>query len=177
VTIRNASAASALVSAGPADDPRAARGIRRTRRSTGGVVEKATSRGTSYGIRFRALGKRQFVFVGNSADGVTRADAERELSYALEQVRRGEWRPPVAEPQPVQEIPSFHEFASAWHARRKSEGLRPNTLEHLRWTLVDHLLPYFHRMRLDEIGIAQVDSYVQHKVREADSGTPRSTAP
>ena len=41
------------------------------RASTGGVVEKTTSRGTSYALRFRALGKRQFVHVGHQADGVT----------------------------------------------------------------------------------------------------------
>jgi hypothetical protein len=81
------------------------------RRSTGGIVEKATARGTSYGMRFRALGRRQFVQIGYSNDGCTRADAERELAYALEQVRRGEWRPP-AEVETPREVPTFHVAAS-----------------------------------------------------------------
>ena len=46
------------------------------RRSTGGVVEKTTSRGTSYALRFRALGKRQFVHVGYAAEGWTRRRLE-----------------------------------------------------------------------------------------------------
>ena len=49
------------------------------RKSTGSVVEKDTARGKSYGIRFGALGRRQFVHVGYAADGVKRADVEREL--------------------------------------------------------------------------------------------------
>src|SRR3954470_9523848 len=116
------------------------------RRSTGGIVERQTRRGLSYGVRFRALGKRQFLHVGYAVDGVTREEAERELSYVLEQVRRGEWRP-AAESEPVRAVPGFHQFASEWHERRKLEGLRARTLEHLRWTLTDHLLPHFARMR------------------------------
>lgn len=69
------------------------------RKSTGGIVEKQTARGTSYGIRFRALGRRQFQHIGYAVDGATRADAERELGYVLEQVRRGEWQP-VSEVEP-----------------------------------------------------------------------------
>ena len=76
------------------------------RRSTGGVVERETSRGTSFAIRFRVGGQRVFQSVGYSQDGVTRADAERELRYTLEQVRRGEWRPP-AEIEPPRSIPTF----------------------------------------------------------------------
>jgi integrase len=167
----HASASTARVSAHQADDPTirdTARAVRR--KSTGGVVEKATKRGTSYGIRYRAGGRRIFQLVGSSANGTTRQDAERELAFQLALIARGEWRPPVAEAEPVRQIPTFHVFASEWHERRKLEGLRPRTLEHLTWTLVDHLLPYFHRMRLDEIGVAQVDGYVQHKVREGRLG-------
>jgi hypothetical protein len=128
------------------------------RRSTGGVVEKATSRGTSYGIRFRALGRRQYVTVGSSADGVTRADAERELVYVLEQVRRGEWRPPAElGPAEAREVPTFHEFASEWFEAKRAEGgrrgtgLSPAAEANLRWQLEVHLLPAFASARLDQI--------------------------
>ena len=54
---------------------------------------------------------------------MTRADAERELSYALEQVRRGEWRPPV-EQVAIRETPTFHEAASEWFDAKRAEGGR-----------------------------------------------------
>jgi hypothetical protein len=97
-----------------------------SRRSTGGVVEKATSRGTNYGIRYRAGGRRVFQLVGNSADGVTRDDAQRELDFQLALVRRGEWQPPV-EAEPVREIPTLHEAASRWLAAKELEGGRHGT--------------------------------------------------
>jgi integrase len=141
------------------------------RRSTGGVVEKATSRGTSYGIRFRALGRRQFVLIGNSADGVTREDAERELAYTLEAVRRGEWAPP-AEVEPPREVPTFHRFATDWfrdkciEGGRRGSGLSENGKAALRWALELHLLPHFAGRRLDQITVEDVDAYRRAKVRE-----------
>jgi integrase len=141
------------------------------RRSPGGVVEKATARGTSYGLRFRAYGRRQFVHVGNSADGVTRADAERELAFVVEQVRRGEWRPP-AELEPPREVPTFHEFASEWFEAKRAEGgrrgagLSPSGEATLRWQLEVHLLPQFAARRLDAITVEDVDRWRRAKVRE-----------
>src|SRR5215213_2120038 len=134
------------------------------RRSTGGVVEKATHRGTSYGIRFRALGRRRFAHVGYAADGCTHAHAAAELAFTLEQVRRGEWRP-RAEPEPEREIPTFHEFASEWYSEREP-ALRQATVEAYRWALVDHLLPAFARKRLGDIDVAAVDAYRRHKLAE-----------
>ena len=146
------------------------------RKSTGGIVEKTTLRGTSYGIRFRALGRRQFVHVGHEADGTTRADAERELSYALEQVRRGEWQPP-AEIDPPAEVPTFHMFASEWFEARRTEGgrrgegLSASGETDLRWQLELHLLPHFAARRLDQITVEDVDRYRRTKVREGRLGT------
>jgi integrase len=147
------------------------------RKSTGGVVEKFTRRGTSYGIRFRALGRRQFIHVGYAADGVTRADAQRELSYVREQVRRGEWRPP-AEPEPVamRQTPTFHEAASEWFEGKRTEGgrhgkgLSPSAEANLRWQLSNHLLPTFAKQRLDAIGPEDVDRWRRAKVREGKIG-------
>ena len=68
----------------------------------------------------RVGGKRQSVYVGRSADGTTRADAERTLAYELERVRRGEWTP--APVQEVREMPSFREAASDWLAARRSRA-------------------------------------------------------
>jgi hypothetical protein len=121
-----------------------------------------------------ALGRRQFVHVGDAADGVSRADAERELSYVLEQVRRGEWRPP-AEPEPVEvrEVPTFRVFASEWFEAKRTEGghhgtgLSPAGEASLRWQLVSHLLPSFAKQRLDAISAEDVDRWRRAKVREA----------
>src|SRR4051812_45137631 len=137
------------------------------RTSTGTVVEKRDRNGRviSYGIRFWALGERRYMTVGRVADGASRQDAERELAFQLERVRRREWQPFV-EPEPVAQVPTFHVFASTWLADREQE-LRPATLAAYRWALVDHLLPHFHRMRVDAIGVADVDAYRRAKVREA----------
>lgn len=134
------------------------------RRSTGGVVEKETHRGTSYGIRFRALGRRRFVHVGYAADGCTPEQAAAELAFNLELIRRGEWQPP-AEPEPEREVPTFHEFASEWLAER-TPSLCATTVEAYRWELVDHLLPVFARKRLDAIDVAAIDAYRQQKLSD-----------
>ena len=46
------------------------------------------------------------------------------------------------------------------------EGLRPRSLEYLRWALSDHLLPYFADRRLAQITVEDVDRYVRHKMQE-----------
>lgn len=147
------------------------------RKSTGSVVEKETSRGTSYGIRFRALGRRQFVHVGYSSHGVTRADAERELAYVLEQVRRGEWHPAVeAEPIILRQIPTFHEAASEWFEGKRTDGgqrgkgLSAAAEANLLWQLSNHLLPAFAEHRLDAIGPEDVDRWRRAKVQEGKIG-------
>jgi integrase len=147
------------------------------RRSTGGVVEKQTSRGVTFGVRFRAAGRRQYVTVGSSADGVTREQAEAELAYILEAVRRGEWRPP-SEPDLVerQAIPTFHAFATEWFEAKRTEGgrygtgLTPSGEAGLRWQLELHLLPAFASSRLDQITAEDVDRWRRAKVREGRVG-------
>jgi integrase len=147
------------------------------RASTGGIVEKPTSRGTSYGLRFRALGKRQFVHLGHAADGWNRKRAEEELANVLADVRRGIWEPPapVNVPEP-RTMPTFHEFASEWfdarrlEGGRKGEGLSPAGVTDLAWRLSVHLLPFFATKRLDEITVEDVDRYRRKKVAEGRLG-------
>lgn len=147
------------------------------RRSTGGIVERETTRGTSYGVRFRAFGRRQFVLVGSSADGVTRADAERELGYIVEQVRRGEWQPPAEAAPPPAPVPTFHQAASAWFEARRTEGgkrgsgLSASGEADLRWRLSNHLLPAFANWRVDAISVQDVDAYRRRKVAGGRIGT------
>jgi integrase len=133
------------------------------RPATGSVIQKDTAKGTSFALRFRALGERQFILVGYESEGWTRARAEEELANVMADVRRGIWQPPT-DVEPPKEVPTFHVFASEWLARREAAGLRPKSIEFLRWCLIDHLLPYFASMRLDAITIEEVDRYATAKV-------------
>ncbi len=45
-------------------------------------------------------------------------------------------------------------------------ALRPNTALDYRWQLCHHLLPLFHRHRLSQITVAEIDRYRTAKVRE-----------
>ncbi|WP_259316184.1 N-terminal phage integrase SAM-like domain-containing protein [Capillimicrobium parvum] len=63
-------------------------------------------------------------------------------------------------------MPTFHEFATDWLAEREPE-LRSATVQSYRWQLTYVLLPYFHRMWLDKIGVAEVDGYRDAQLREA----------
>lgn len=65
-----------------------------SRQPTGQVVQDPR-RGT-YGLRFRALGKRQFKGLGHC----TEAEAEAELQNILADVRRGLWQPPAPRLEP-----------------------------------------------------------------------------
>lgn len=134
------------------------------RASTGGIRTKTTSRGTAFHARFRAYGQRREVLLGYSSQGMTPAIAEQELQAILVDVRRGDWQPfkTATVEAPVQ-APSFHEFASDWLAAREASGLRPRTIEYLRWALVEHLLPEFASLRVDEFTIERVDRYARTK--------------
>lgn len=80
-----------------------------TRPATGAIVEKRTTRGTSYALRFRAYGQRRYLTLGTTADGWSRALAEDELQNVLADVRRGTWRPPApALKVEVESDPTFH---------------------------------------------------------------------
>ena len=146
------------------------------RPATGTVVERKTrSKITSYSLRFRANGRRQFIHLGYSPSW-TRRRAEEELANVIADVRRGTWQPPSAVSAP-KEAPTFHEFSSQWFADQKLEGGRRGKgltaagVADLRWRLEIHLLPFFAGKRLDEITVQDVDAYRRAKVREARIGT------
>jgi integrase len=133
----------------------------------GSVVEREGVRGRVYALRFRAYGRREYV----TTDCRTRADAEVELRHTLADVERGIWKPSRREVvEARQEEQTFHEFASAWLAARKQEGLRPRTIEDYEWALTHHLLPWFADFRLNEITKRDVDEYKVHKAAEGVLG-------
>lgn len=102
--------------------------------------------------------------LGTSADGWSRPRAERELANILADVDRGIWVPAATAASVGPVDPGFHEFASEWIAARSGE-LRETTIADYTWQLSAHLLPFFHRHRLSQITVAEVDRYREHKVR------------
>ena len=132
-----------------------------------GEVLPPDGRRRSFSLRFRAFGKRQVIKLGRPEDGWTMQMAERELAVVLRDVDLGIWRPQRPDPAPVTEIdPTFHEFASDWFATKELE-VEPNTANHYRNDLTNHLLPFFKSHHLSQITVAEVDRYRQSKVREA----------
>ena len=137
------------------------------RPATGQVIEKATAQGRVFALRFRALGRRQYVRLGTTEEGWTRQKARTELENVLADVRRGIWRPPEPAPTPeIERDPTFHEFASRWFEATQHEW-RPKTRRDYEWQLSHHLLPFFKDHRLSQITIAEVDRYRQSKVAQA----------
>lgn len=135
---------------------------------TGQVIEKRTSRGLVFALRFRAYGERRYVTVGTDRDGWTRKAADDELERTLAAVKLGLWQPPAATvvAETPKAEPTFHEFASEWLAAREAEGLAAKTLVDLHWSLERHLLPFFASSRLSEITVQEVDRYKVAKTRE-----------
>ncbi len=134
-------------------------------RSTGEVVERKRAGGRVFALRFRAYGRRHFLTLGGAADGWTRPKAEAELRHILADVERGLWAPHVARQAEAPGAPTFHEFASDWLDARRPE-LRDSSIADYSWQLCNHLLPFFHRHRLPQITVAEVDRYRDFKVRE-----------
>jgi integrase len=142
------------------------------RPATGQIVEDRRRLSPTFGLRFRAYGRREYVNLGTAEEGWTRDKAQTELQNVLADVRRGIWQPQVQEPvQAPREIPTFHEFASEWFERqtveggRRGKGLSDAGKADLKWRLSSHLLPVFAARRLDQITVEGVDRYRLGKVR------------
>ena len=142
------------------------------RPATGQVIVDERRRSATFGLRFRAYGRREYVTLGTAEEGWTRAKAETELQNILADVRRGIWQPPVVEVVQVpRAMPTFHEFASEWFERQtleggqRGEGLSEAGKAALGWVISNHLLPAFALRRLDQITVEDVDRYRLGKVR------------
>lgn len=142
------------------------------RPATGQVIVDERRRSATFGLRFRAYGKREYVTLGTAGEGWTRAKAETELQNVLADVRRGIWQPSVVEAVQVpRAMPTFHEFASEWFERQtleggqRGEGLSEAGKAALGWVISNHLLPTFALRRLDQITVEDVDRYRLSKVR------------
>jgi hypothetical protein len=138
------------------------------RQATAGVIEKTRKGGTVFALRFRALGERQYVTLGSSADGWTGQRAERELANVLADVRRGLWRPAVTAPAPEPPAdPTVREFASEWFATHEHKWAE-RTREDYKLSLTHHVLPFFHGHTLSRITAHEVERYKAEKVRDRE---------
>jgi hypothetical protein len=59
------------------------------RPATGQVVVDTRRRSPTYGLRFNANGRREYVALGNADEGWTRSKAQTELQNILADIRRG----------------------------------------------------------------------------------------
>lgn len=136
------------------------------RQPTGAVVAPKKAH-HSWSIRFYVAGKRYSETLGTAEEGWNRDKAKAALRHVLADVERGIWKPReragVEEPQ---EVPTFHEFASAWFEDAEA-GWGERTKVDYRWRLSNHLLPYFAKHRLTAISVEEVDRYRRQKVRES----------
>jgi integrase len=141
------------------------------RPATGQIIERRNTAGNiTRSLRFSAYGKPRRMPLGV----VSREEAERELAFQLERVRRNEWTPPEPPPEPPpappSETPGFHSFADEWWTRRKVQ-LAENTQADLQWRLEVHLIPFFGETPIDEIGVDRIDRYVSEKLSGGLSAT------
>ena len=138
------------------------------RRATGVVIERRGKQGVTYAARFTAYGEREYETLGHSWEGYTKQQADDALAAIMADVRRGIWKPWAdARPPAPPEDPTFHKFASEWLTRLRG-GLATRTVEDYEWALCNHLLPFFHKHRLSEITVAEVDRYKAAKLRERE---------
>ncbi|WP_272473667.1 tyrosine-type recombinase/integrase [Baekduia alba] len=124
----------------------------------------------SFALRFRALGRRQFVHLGYASEGWTESKARDELTLTMAAVRRGAWQPVESVVMgPPAEIPRIEDFANVWLDAERDRGLGARTIEDLEWRL-GHLLSWFvHKAgdpRVSEISVQMVDEYRAAKKRQ-----------
>ena len=139
------------------------------RPATGQVVVRKRKGGKTFGLRFRAYGKRRYLSLGTTEEGWNQRRAEEELANVLADVRRGIWKPARQDAADAAQEPTFHEFASEWLASRRHE-FAARTVEDYELALTHHLLPFFKDHRLSEITAHEADRYKAAKVRERELG-------
>ncbi len=134
---------------------------------TGEVIERDRQGGRVFALRFRAYGQRHFVTLGGAADGWTRAEGRGRAAP----------RPRRRRARACGRRTSSARGRSAGLARRSTSSPRSGsrraepscaraTIADYTWQLSNHLLPFFHRHRLPQITVAEVDRYRDFKVRE-----------
>src|SRR5919202_1389672 len=154
-------------------------------RAATGTIDTITLAGGSraFHLRFRVDGERQRVVLHERPNcecgcggGWSEPAARHELGDIVARVRAGVWKPePRREKQPPpasDEVPTFHQYASAWLEAKIAGvlGDKPiddNTASDYRWRLTRHLLPFFAEFRVDEIDRDLCLGFKAHKLQES----------
>lgn len=142
-------------------------------KAQGQLIVRRRATDTTFAVRIPVAGRRHYVTLGTASEGMTERRARDEIANILADVRRGLWRPPANEPaQPIAPVeePSFHLLASEWVDRRRHE-VDARTVEHWRWALSSHLLPFFLDYRPSQITVAAVERYKADALRRRSERT------
>jgi hypothetical protein len=150
------------------------------RPATGQVIVDKRRRSPTFGLRFRAYGRREYIALGTAKEGWTRAKAQTELQNVLADVRRGIWhslswrscRPHGGFP------PSTYSPRSGSSARRSRVAVAvvaSATPGRPIWSGACQVTcclsrPVCASWRLDQITVENVDRYRLGKVREGKLG-------
>jgi len=142
-----------------------------SRPRSGALIERQTSQGTSYAIRFSCGGRRVFHRIGGSWEGWTRERAEAEREYVMAQVARGEYVAPKHENPPaaaVADNETFQISASLYLAKRAArlpDGEAGKTYRALEWAL-QIAVGHFGQYATSQIDEAMVEEFVTQKLLE-----------
>jgi hypothetical protein len=121
-----------------------------------------------------AVGDRRHITIGHSREGTDRATALRKLRQEELKIAAGQWVDPrPAEPNGA-EI-TFQRYASEWFAA-KSREVEKRTVDHLRWRLTKHLIPFFGAYQLAAIDKRLVKKFREFKLAERDALAKRISA-
>jgi hypothetical protein len=152
-----------------------------SREHTGTITIKTLADGTrAFHLRFIDRGRRERVTLHERrgctcgcGGGWNERTAAVELKNIVARVEAGVWQKIKPDkPQRQREMPTFHEYASAWLEAKIAGtiGDRPidvNTQNDYRWRLSKHLLPFFAKYRLDAIDAATCQAFKAKKLAEA----------
>lgn len=72
-----------------------------------------------------------------------------------------------------QQVPTLAEFEERFLTYAENNN-KPSQVHSKKLTLKNHLIPWFGKFRLDEVGLAEVERYKASKLKPKDEGTPLS---
>ena len=123
------------------------------------IVKYTGKRGTTWRIKFRdASGKQMMETLGKASEGWTKRKAEAALRARLTDVERDAYRRP--------EPSTFATFATSWlNTYPDAKGLKRSTRRSYMGIVEKHLMPEFGRLKLVDVDVERIDSFLAKKRR------------
>ena len=122
--------------------------------------------GRVFALRFRAYGRRHFVTLGGAARAGRARRPRPSCATSWPTSSAALWAPErraAGRGAGDADVPRVRLGVARGPPCRAARRARSPTT---RWQLCNHLLPFFHRHRLPQITVAEVDRYREFKVRE-----------